>query len=83
MQLEIKHFAAFTIATFQGRIARKPKRHSRFHVQDLPAEHHLAPPSQGEVDVMEVIAFLLSTGAPFPANLSIEDAYQVDAQPFQ
>ena len=38
---------------------------------------------QCQVDVMEVITFVLPATAPFGANLGVEDADQVDAQSFQ
>ena len=82
-QLEEKHFTGFRAPPFQGRVAGKPERNPRFQVQDLATEHHLSMAGQGKVDVMEVITFLLPATAPFGANLSVEDADEVDSQSFQ
>ncbi len=82
-QLEEKHFTGFTAPPFQGRVAGKPERNPRFQVQDLATEHHLSMAGQCQVDVMEVITFLLPATAPFGANLSVEDADEVDSQSFQ
>ncbi len=82
-QLEEKNFTGFTVPPFQGRVAWKPERNPRCHVQDFATEHHLSMAGQCKVDVMEVIAFLLPATAPFGANLGVEDAYQLDSQSFQ
>jgi len=82
-QLEEKHFTGSTIPAFQGRVSGKPERNAGFDVQDLAPEHHLSMAGQCQVDVMEVIAFVLPATAPFGANLSVEDADEVDSQSFQ
>ena len=51
--------------------------------QDLATEHHLSMAGKCQVDVMEVITFLLPATGPFGANLSVEDADEVDSQSFQ
>src|SRR5262249_3600843 len=82
-QFEKENLAPLTIAALQRRIARKPKRHAGFHVQNLTVEQHLAAARQGEVYMVQIVAFRRSAGAPVRADLSIKDAYEVDAQPFQ
>ena len=82
-QFEEKDFTGFTVPTFQGCVPWQPERNHGFHVQDLATEHHLSMTGQCQVDVMEVITFLLPATAPFGANLGVENADHMDSQSCQ